>query len=169
MFTGQRAWRAAIRNVCNSLRQRRGRRLRNRRDIGSPHGWDVAAEVMEERALLSGPAMGTAFSSIFQDVSTPSGTSTGVADNTHPRATDSAGNVYVTSTYSGTGNINPLGPAYTVTDTSVDSPTGAFILEAPLLAKYDTNFNLQWALAPTFTADAGSTSAGGSFGSMTGG
>jgi hypothetical protein len=136
MLTGQNVWRAAMQKVWSSLREERcGRRLRSRRDSSCLPDFCRAAEVVEERQLLSGPAYGNGFSSVFQE---------GTIAVSPTITTDSAGNAYATINYTGTGNIDPLGPGYTVTDTTSDPGNGG----AFLIAKYNPNMTLQWALAP---------------------
>lgn len=135
MITGQRAWRSAIRNVWNSLRRgNKGSRPRVRRHSSCGWGCNTAAEVMEPRALLSGPSMG-------QGISVTMGTGTGSAHGQHV-VTDSSGNVYSMMLYAGSGNINPGsgdvgGTPYVLTSSSNNA-----------IAKYDSTLNLQWVFAP---------------------
>jgi hypothetical protein len=53
---------------------------------------------------------------------------------------DSSGNLYINGSYSGTGNINPFGTPYTLTN--------PLSTQQPFVAKYDANLNLQWIMNP---------------------
>jgi uncharacterized delta-60 repeat protein len=62
MLTGQNVWRLAMRKLWNSFhREGRGRRLRVRRQHVDLPRWGFAAEVMEERLLLTAGTLDTSF------------------------------------------------------------------------------------------------------------
>jgi hypothetical protein len=135
MMTGQSAWRSTIRNL---FAVRRGQRRRSRpwRDDSCRCRFTQAAEVCEARSLLSAPVFAQGIDQAFQN----DGAATGSAYINGGIANDSAGNVYVNLAYWGTGNINPNGTPFTVATTDANGVS--------LLAKYDSNLNLQWALDP---------------------
>src|SRR5262249_31795718 len=92
MMKGQRVWRSAIRNLWKAVNQGGcDRRLRALRDSFGFRDFTRAAEVMEERALLSAPAMGQGFSAISQPVGS-SGAQ--VLPQRNTMVTDVGGNVY---------------------------------------------------------------------------
>jgi hypothetical protein len=137
MLAGQNVWRAAMRKVWHSLQLgHRNGRPRTRREAFAFPDFSRAAEVVEERTLLSGPTFAQGIDSHFQDY----GGATGTAYVNGGIASDSSGNVYVNGVYAGTGNINPLGTAYTLATSNTNS--------VPFVAKYDSNLNLQWAVDP---------------------